>query len=222
MICEHACRLAGRLQAAVERGALGVISFGVAGGLAPDLLAGDWVIGSGVRTQHAHYPADRAWSRRLIEAIPRSLHGEIAGVDAPIAHASEKARLHARTGAKAVDMESHIAARIAAVNNLPFAICRTIIDPAHRNLPPAAVVELRDDGTPDVAAISRSVVRQPNQIPALVRTALDAWTARKALIQGRHLLGAALACPYSDARASEPHGVAALVAEAVHSAARAQ
>jgi len=35
-------------------------------------------------------------------------------------------------------------------------------------------------------------MRQPNQIPALVRTAIDAWTARKALRLGRRLLSAGL------------------------------
>jgi adenosylhomocysteine nucleosidase len=104
----------------------------------------------------------------------------------------------------AVDMESHIAAKIAALHNIPFAICRTVIDPADRNLPPAAVVGLRHDGTPDVLAISRSIMRQPNQIPALVRTAIDAWTARKALRLGRHLLGVGLSCPYFNEPASAP------------------
>jgi adenosylhomocysteine nucleosidase len=206
VICGHASQLVTGLQAAIERGALGIISFGVAGGLAPHLAAGDWVIGSGVRTEYERYPADRRWSRRLLEAIPGSVHAEIAGVDAPIAQSSEKIRLHARTGAKAVDMESHIAAKIAALHNIPFAICRTIIDPADRDLPPAAVVGLRHDGTPDVRAISRAVMRQPSQVPALVRTAIDAWTARQALRRGRHLLGPGLSCPYLNESASAPAG----------------
>jgi adenosylhomocysteine nucleosidase len=75
------------------------------------------------------------------------------------------------------------------VTALPFAICRTVIDPADRNLPPAAVVTLRHDGTLDLPAISRSIMRQPNQVPALVRTTIDAWVARKALRLGRRLLG---------------------------------
>jgi adenosylhomocysteine nucleosidase len=198
VICGPASQIVGRLQAAIERGASGIISFGVAGGLAPDLFAGDWVIGSGVRTECEFYAADRRWSRRLLEAIPGSLHAEMVGADAPIVHSSEKTRLHARTGAKAVDMESHIAAKIAALHNIPFAICRTVIDAVDRDLPPAAVIELRHDGTPDVPAVCRSVMRQPSQIPGLVRTAVDAWTARKALLRGRHLLGAGLGCPYFD------------------------
>jgi hypothetical protein len=101
-------------------------------------------------------------------------------------------------------MESHIAAKIAALHNIPFAICRTVIDAVDRDLPPAAVVELRHDGTPDVLAVCRSVMRQPSQIPGLVRTTMDAWTARKALLRGRHFLGAGLGCPYFDEPASQP------------------
>src|SRR5215467_10638754 len=52
VICGHASQLVSCLQAAIKRGASGVISFGVAGGLAPHLAPGDWVIGSGVRTAH--------------------------------------------------------------------------------------------------------------------------------------------------------------------------
>src|SRR5262249_24584414 len=130
-------------------------------------------------------------------ALPGAVLAEITGADHPIATASDKRRLHDRTGAAAVDMESHIAARIAAAHKIPFAICRTIIDAAHRDLPPAALVGLRDDGTPDVLAVARSLARQPRQLPALTRIAVDAWTARQALRQGRSLLGAALGCPYA-------------------------
>jgi len=153
VICGHASQLVSCLQAAIKRGALGVISFGVAGGLAPHLAPGDWVIGSGVRTGHERYPADRRWSSCLLQAIPGSVHGEIAGADAPIADASEKTRLHTLTGAMAVDMESHVAAKVAALHHIPFAVCRTVIDPADRDLPPAAVIDLRHDGTPDLLAI---------------------------------------------------------------------
>jgi hypothetical protein len=63
-------------------------------------------------------------------------------------------------------------------------------------LPPAAVTGLRHDGTPDVLAVFRSVVRQPSQLPALARTALEARTAGAALRRGRRLLGVGLAFPY--------------------------
>jgi adenosylhomocysteine nucleosidase len=202
VICTHASRLVASLEAAVAQGAAGIISFGIAGGLAPNLVAGDWVIGSGVRTPHERHPADERWARRLLEALPGAVHAEIAGVDGLIEHASEKRRLHDQMGAVAVDMESHIAGRIASVHKIPFAICRTIIDAAHRDLPPAALVGLRHDGTPDVLAVSRSVARQPAQFGALARTAMDAWIARQALRRGRRLLGAGFGCPYFNEPAS--------------------
>ncbi len=196
VICKQASQLVGSLEAAIRNGACGVISFGIAGGLAPDLEAGDWVVGAGVKSEQGRFPADHEWARSLLAALPGAVHADILGVDAPVADAMEKRRLHARTGAVAVDMESHIAARIAAAHGLPFAACRAVIDAAHRSLPPAALVGLRPDGTPDVGAVFRSVVRQPGQLPALVRTARDARIARDALRRGRGLLGAGLSFPY--------------------------
>jgi hopanoid-associated phosphorylase len=196
VICNHASQLVASLEAAAKRGAEGIISFGIAGGLAPDLVAGDWVVGSGVRTKDGHFPTDRGWAQSLLEALPGAVHAEIIGADAPIAEPVEKRRLHLQTGAVAVDTESHVAARIAAAHRIPFAACRAVIDPAHSVLPPAAVFGLRHDGTADVLAVLRSVARQPSQLPALARTALDARTAGAALRRGRRLLGKGLGFPY--------------------------
>src|SRR4029453_13308952 len=196
VICTHASELVASLEAAAKRGAAGIISFGIAGGLAPDLDAGDWVVGSGVRTEHGNFPTDPGGGRALPGAPPSAVHGEIVGTDTPIAEPEEKRRLHLRTGAVAVDTESHVAARIAAAHRIPFAACRAVIDPAHSVLPPAAMYGLRHDGTADVLAVLRSVMRQPSQLPALARTALDARTAGAALRRGRRLLGAGLSFPY--------------------------
>jgi adenosylhomocysteine nucleosidase len=196
VICNQGSQLVAALEAAIERGASGIISFGIAGGLAPDLAAGDWIVGTAVRTDQELFPTDQIWARRLLQALPGAVHADIVGVDAPIAGPLEKRRLHAETGAVAVDTESHIAARIAAAHRIPFAACRAVIDAAHRDLPPAAMVGLRHDGTPDVLAVFCSVVQQPNQLPALMRTALDARIAREALRRGRRLLGAGLGFPY--------------------------
>src|SRR5262245_64617676 len=102
--------------------------FGIAGGLAPDLVAGDWVVGSSVRTDRECFPTDRGWARALVEALPGAVHADIIGADATVADPAEKRRLHAQTGAVAVDTESHIAARIAAAYRIPFAACRAVID----------------------------------------------------------------------------------------------
>ena len=81
VICNHNSRLVASLEAAVKCGASGIISFGIAGGLAPDLVAGDWVIGSGVGTDQGRFPTDHLWARTLLEALPGAVYAEIVGVD---------------------------------------------------------------------------------------------------------------------------------------------
>jgi len=201
VICGQGGHLAGALERAVSDGVSGIISFGVAGGLAPGLVAGDWIAAAAVRTKQKSFPTDQQWTRVLLERLPGAVHADIVGVDVPLADPMEKQLLHAETGAAAVDMESHIAARIAAVHRIPFVACRTIIDAAHKPLPPAALIGLRPDGTADVPAVFRSLLQRPGQLIALVHTALDARIARAALRQGQSVLGQGLSFPgFSNAR----------------------
>jgi hopanoid-associated phosphorylase len=189
VVCGGGGRIAAALDEAIARGCAGVISFGTAGGLAPDLAPGDWVVASAIVSGRGRFPADPRWSEKLSKLLPHATRAVIAGVDAPVADAAAKRALHQSTGAAAADMESHIAAAAAAAYGVPFAACRVIIDPAHRTLPPAALVGMRPDGSADVAAVFGSLARQPGQWLDLVRTALDARTARSALLRGRRMLG---------------------------------
>jgi adenosylhomocysteine nucleosidase len=183
------------LERAVVSGASGIISFGTAGGLAPHLAPGDWIVAEAVITEGQRWAADPAWSTKVLQSLPNAIHAPIAGVDVPVAGASAKQALHDRTGAAAADMESHIAARVAVAHGLPFVACRVIIDPAHRTLPPAALIAMRPDGGVNVAALLRSLAGRPDQLPALLRLAFDAQAARAALFRGRRLLGAGLGFP---------------------------
>jgi adenosylhomocysteine nucleosidase len=92
-------------------------------------------------------------------------------------------------------MESHVVARIGAGRGLPIAAIRVITDPAMRGLPEAALIAMRPNGTTDIAAMLRHVMRRPRQMPALFRTALDARAARATLLRGRQLLGPGLGVP---------------------------
>lgn len=153
------------------------------------------MVASGVVAAHKRYPTDRDWTRRLLQALGSAVHADIAGVGAPVIEPAGKRSLRDATSSVAVDMESHIAAEAAEAHGLPFAACRVIIDPAHRALPPAALVNLRLDGTPDVVAVLRSVISQPRQLPALIRVAADARAAQLALRAGRQRLGDGLSFP---------------------------
>jgi hopanoid-associated phosphorylase len=145
----------------------GLLSIGLAGGLAPDLLVGQIVIGSAV----GDHTADMDWLTRLLAANPGAVSGPIAGVATPAASTAEKAALHAATGAIAVDMESHIVAEVAASHGLTFAILRVIGDSASDTLPAAARVPLLADGGVAMPAVLAAVARRPWEIPALIKLA---------------------------------------------------
>jgi hypothetical protein len=103
-----------------------------------------------------------------------------------------KREWHAQTGAVAVDMESHIVARLAAAHGLAFAAIRVIVDPVHRTVPAAALAGMRPDGRTDPLAVLRALVSAPSQALALMRVASDVFLARNALQRGRRLLGPGL------------------------------
>ena len=176
------------IKRAIATGCTGLISFGVAGGLDPKLKPGTCVVGSAIVTGDTRHETDRHWSRRLLEAMPGAVHGVLAGVGSPVCTPADKHALKRETGALAVDTESHMVAEAARDHGLPMAAIRVVADPAHRALPVAALTAIRADGTTDVLAVLRSVVRRPHQLPALLLTALDARAARATLLRGCSLL----------------------------------
>jgi hopanoid-associated phosphorylase len=184
--------LAASLARTMAAGCRGLISFGVAGGLAPELKPGTCVIASAILDEECERPTDARWAQRLRRIIPGTVHGRIAGVREPIAHASAKRALHRQTGAIAVDMESHVVARAAAQHGVPVAAIRVVIDPAERTIPRSALAGTRPDGTVDALAIMRSLVRHPRDLVGLVQMSFDARAARATLVRGSALLGPGL------------------------------
>ncbi len=181
--------LAAAAENAARLGYRGIVSFGVAGGLASNLRPGDWVVASSVLESQTSRATDAAWSRRMLDAIGGASYAPILGVDAPVAEPAAKRGLHRATGAVAVDMESHVVARLACEHRLAFAAVRVIVDPAHRAVPPAARIEMRADGTANAGAILRDLIARPSQLPLLARVALDAAVARAEINRVRQLLG---------------------------------
>lgn len=188
------CRTAGSeletvADSAVRQGYRGMISFGVAGGLASHLRAGDWVVASTIRESQTVRPTDAVWSRKLLGMIAGAVHAPIVGVDEPVAEPAKKRELYKTTGAAAVDMESHVVARVAAEHKLSFAAVRVVVDPAHRAVPPAALIGMRPDGRANVAAVLRDIIARPSQLYPLGLIALDAFAARSAMMRVRRRLG---------------------------------
>jgi hopanoid-associated phosphorylase len=190
VVCRDSRRdLANVIESAVRQGYRGVISFGVAGGLAANLRTADWVVASAVLDAQVPHATDAAWSSSLVATIPGATYAPILGVDAPVAEPAMKRKLHKTTGACAVDMESHVMGRLAAGHGLAFAAVRVIIDPAERAIPTAALLGMRPDGGANVWAVLRDLVARPSQLLLLVRIAVDAFAARAELLRVRRLLG---------------------------------
>lgn len=195
VICRGGERCAAELlPVAVSGGCRSIISFGVAGGLSPDLEPGDCIVASSIIDYPALRPTDPLWSGKLLQMIPDARHGPIMGVNAVIADPADKRKLHSATGAIAVDMESHLVARLADSHGLSFAAVRVVIDPADRAVPPAALLAMAPDGGTDMSSMIWEILARPSQLTALLRVAADAYAARAALARLRRALGPDFRC----------------------------
>ena len=185
-----------RLLAGIERevanGVAAIVSVGLAGALDGALEPGTLVVADAVVATGERHLTDPDWSRLLRARLPDAVHGSIAGVDRIVGDRLGKRTLYEQTGALAVDMESHVAARLATVHGLPFVALRAIADPLGRTLPPAALIAMRDDGRVDLAAVLKSLARRPQQLASLLGIALDTRRALRALGDGHRRLGGRL------------------------------
>jgi adenosylhomocysteine nucleosidase len=99
------------------------------------------------------------------------------------ATAHEKSLLYRRLRAVAVDLESGAVARVAGEKGLAFAVLRAIADPAELDLPRAAVSALDDEGRVRLGFVLCSILREPGQLPGLIKVGRDAKAARAALLE---------------------------------------
>jgi hopanoid-associated phosphorylase len=169
-----------------------ILSFGLAGGLAPGLKPGDVVLATHVTAGEAHHDVALDWHDAMASKLGSAvrLHrGLIAGMDRVLTTSTDKAALHALSNALAVDMESHIAADFARQHDLPFAVLRAVSDPATRSLPDLASDALTPDGSVALGKVIGGLLRQPGQLPALVAAGIDSERAFASLRRCRRLLG---------------------------------
>lgn len=169
------------LDALKEQDFCAVISFGLAGGLDPALRPGDCLVAREIIDRGTRHAPDKRLVEALIDAIarvgPPPVSGAIVGVDEMAMDVPAKTALRVRTGADAVDMESHIAAAFATQTGVPFAALRVVADPATRALPPLAAKALTPEGDIDQGVVARELFRAPGQIGDLIRTGRDSRAA---------------------------------------------
>lgn len=150
-----------------------VLSTGLGGALNPNLGIGDIVID--------RCTASDAIIATLIALVPEACQGVIYGSDTPLTTIAGKAALHAKSRAEVVDMESHIAAQIAAHHGIPYMALRVVSDTAFDAIPSAALAGMSPGGGVAPLAVINELRHHPNQLPALLRTAINAARAMRVL-----------------------------------------
>jgi adenosylhomocysteine nucleosidase len=170
-----------------------VVSFGIAGGLDPQLNFGDTVVSTEVINDNGVvYPTDKKLSAKIYKALSRNFvrvfQGPMYGTVTTRYTAASKAALYQQSGATSVDDESEGAAAYAAANHLPLVVLRTISDPQSFSLPPLAKDAITTDGTFDFAAALASLESDPSQIGALIETGFGAVHAFGDLFHDRMIV----------------------------------
>lgn len=170
----------GAVQAAellVSRGAVALVSFGLAGGLDPALRPGDLLIPESVIAAGNVFQCDPSLVKQF-GGVTISLMAD----EGTIADTIEaKHDFFVSTGAAAIDLESAAVARVAEAHKLKFGILRAVADPAGECLPPAALTALDARGRIAPGRVLASICRHPSQVPALTRLALNTAKARRTL-----------------------------------------
>lgn len=182
-----AARAEALAKALCSEGAAAVLSVGISGGLAPDLVPGDLIVGDCVKTKAGE---EFAATPSLLTAIQLEAPGlpmrreTLFGSDEIVASPREKAALFERYAAGAVDMESHGAARAARAAGVPFAAIRAVADPASRALPGAALGAVAPDGSTRAFSVLLKCAKAPGEFPALMQLGADSDAALKTLRGG--------------------------------------
>jgi adenosylhomocysteine nucleosidase len=171
MGCAAAGMAARRL---VEAGATALVSWGMAGGLDPDLEAGAICLPNEVvASDGMRFATASSWREMLAASIASYqpvASGALLTSLHPVTGVAEKSAVRRKTGAVAVDMESSAVAEVAAASHVPFVAVRVIVDTALDGIP-GSVTAAGESGQVRLARLLVGLVRSPGEIVPLLRLA---------------------------------------------------
>jgi adenosylhomocysteine nucleosidase len=158
----------------IEAGATALVSWGMAGGLDPDLPAGaiclprEVVAPDGMR-----FATASSWRETLtatVASFRQVTSGALLTSLDPLTGVAAKAAARHETGAVAVDMESSAVAEVAAASHVPFMAVRVIVDTA-LDVIPGSVTAAGESGQVRIARLLVGLARSPGEIVPLIRLA---------------------------------------------------
>lgn len=178
-----------KIAALIAAGATGLVSFGIAGALHPDLRTGDVIVADAVTEEGGRtWLSHAAWSRALApsdhawDGDPGSVRqGAILGLDRLLSSPAEKADAHLQSAALAIDMESHHVARAAAEHNIPFIAIRAISDRAGETLPACLADFVNEEGGTRMSAVFAALISRRVRLGELLATGRASRRAHQAL-----------------------------------------
>ena len=167
-------------QGLIDEGSDALVSFGLAGGLDPALRPGALIVPCAVIVDEVRFPTDPGLSRMLGGVTPHT----VVGADAIAVGVEDKRRLHCRTSAAAVDLESGSVARIA--DSARHAIRRAARNLRSGRTQPCLRWRWPHSTRAASSACGASSPHLPHglaQLPALLALAVDAAAARRSLVE---------------------------------------
>lgn len=158
----------------IGAGCDGLLSWGLAGGLAPELAPGALIIANRVvdglsTTIDTDETLAQELGRRLAAVNPRG--GAVLSVTSPLTRAIQKCAGYERSAALAVDMESAGIAGIARGAGRAFAAIRAVVDPADFEVPGAALAGMDENGATRPLDTLAALLKVPSELPAVIRLA---------------------------------------------------
>lgn len=161
-------------QTLLEHNVSALVSWGTAGALTENIKSGDLFLADTIVTNDGNkYSFDAEWNKRIIDNLNKTSlkihHGMIAHAQQVLLKTEDKNRLHNKTNALAVDMESLAIAQIASNEKLPCVSVRAIIDEASQCIPEVIIKNTDIFGRPAMFPLFSSLVLNPGLIAELIR-----------------------------------------------------
>lgn len=157
----------------VGKGVSSLINIGLAGGLSPQVKAGEIILASTIidegQGEYGVNPGALEFASVVLgDNGLRSRQGLIVSTETALLDAAAKSALYKKTGALAVDMESAGAGAVAAEKGLPLFVLRVVCDEAGEGISSDLYECLGSDGGVRPGRILKGSFKRPSMVAEMM------------------------------------------------------